>query len=76
MQYQAMIDDFGVVRDLLALSSDGVYRRLDKTWIPLDPDDDEFDVSEWPVEECSDDFIDRFDHAQRFEVSLDVHDIV
>lgn len=76
MQFQAMVDDRGFVRDILALTPDGCYRRLDKTWIPLDPDDDSFDPSEWPIEECSEDFVERFDDAHRAGKVLDADDIV
>lgn len=76
MNYEAMIDEQGIVRELLATSSNGVYRRMDKTWIPLDPDNDEFDESQWPIETCSEDFIERFDDATRFGVTLDRLDIV
>lgn len=75
MDIEAMIDEQGIVRELLALTRDGAYRRMDKTWIPLHPDDD-FDVSEWPVESCSEDFVERFDDAQRAGITLDQLDIV
>lgn len=76
MNYEAMIDEQGIVRELLATASEGIYRRLDKTWIPLHPDNDDFDVSQWPVESCSEDFIERFDDAHRAGVTLDQLDLV
>lgn len=77
MEFHAMVDDRGIVRDVLALGNGNVYRRLDETWIPLHPDsDDEFDVSEWPIIECSEDFVTRFDDADRRHVTLDKLDIV
>lgn len=71
-------DDKDKVVGLLLGHEYGLYYRHEKDWVPLD-DDDTAAVDrhlERPVQVCTEDFVPRYDTAERLGKLLDDDDII